>query len=1088
MNKLLLIIIIAFMLLIPTVHGLQKRNYINMNMTSKNITNIGTLFADNTSTLEVVDINDTLLDYSDVLIITNLASSDSIAISEYFMGKRNNVNQLNLTLVTTESTTNSTFFTTMMYPIQSYLNTNDPNNKIRYIVLTREEPLRVTSGITYVFSVSDALNLVRHNDTWGEIGTGSSYITSGVSIHTDLIVDGEFDYMMTTRLDGPNYAEVIKQIPDYPLIPITGRILIDGNPNKASGYRETPMYDASVIFENAGYDVIYDNTTTFLTDYDNLSGYMSNGANDGNEPSNNGSTWNLYFNPGSFSTTFVSTTARTFREPFTYGQDLLTDQLMHNATMAMGTTDEPTTLNLVYPEDFARALVSGYTYIESYYNGLPRLGHRGVVVGDPKIRIVYNQTSAKSNNPLFTITNNNGQTTEDILILSETGNLSTRVGTFENVNANEVISTSIIYAGAEISDTFYIPGESLPSLDITNYSWDGGALIDVNVYGYHINPDAWKVLSSLEYSDSGTSSFGIVDVGTHISKYNSLIPNLVGTYIASMNDVEDDFDYMNYELSEYGEFFNYTGLLSRDNRTIIAQYNKIVANASIAIATKNEIYGPHPYGYKSKSINAYGSFNNLSYGETCYGVYSTVDGCDSGYAGWFDGNVTITGNRVCVGAYCDDDVLDVTSEFGNDAGSTCVRVYQEDDGSGHAGGELKLCSYGWGSSSLILGNNVITPVGGYIKVQDDTNNGFLIEEKSTGYDRFLVGENLTTVISTGDSALRVTGTTNNKNHSVELREAADSSGYGFDLVYVGDSNKLILESVRNEFGPGNETTTIFEVDRDDTRNTTYRVPVVFSTKVYLDGYVYGGPEFVGNVQFQDAESATKAYRFRSSGGALDFDVGGADMYFSTYPNADFTGTQNHIMKLDASSQLLDGVGEWKWHSGTGNAYGNPTVFEIDGNDKVDSNLEIDMNTNNITNVDIIYARKLETSGTAGDTFISLTAGGKIGEIFPRIAGRITSRPDSTVTTNFYELLNNGNDFVFENQALGNVRFRAWDAPLVFETLNGDYDISFEHNGIGKMSVTTNGLEMSDDIDMNNKNITDVDCITFNSGGQICTSS
>jgi hypothetical protein len=54
---------------------------------------------------------------------------------------------------------------------------------------------------------------------------------------------------------------------------------------------------------------------------------------------------------------------------------------------------------------------------------------------------------------------------------------------------------------------------------------------------------------------------------------------------------------------------------------------------------------------------------------------------------------------------------------------------------------------------------------------------------------------------------------------------------------------------------------------------------------------------------------TKGYRFRTSGGALDTESGGEDWYWSTYPNADFTGTQNTYMRWDKSAAIIHMLAE-----------------------------------------------------------------------------------------------------------------------------------------------------------------------------------
>jgi hypothetical protein len=54
----------------------------------------------------------------------------------------------------------------------------------------------------------------------------------------------------------------------------------------------------------------------------------------------------------------------------------------------------------------------------------------------------------------------------------------------------------------------------------------------------------------------------------------------------------------------------------------------------------------------------------------------------------------------------------------------------------------------------------------------------------------------------------------------------------------------------------------------------------------------------------DHETPTKAYRFRTSGGALDTESGGEDWYWSTFPEADFSGTQNTLMRWESGAAVI----------------------------------------------------------------------------------------------------------------------------------------------------------------------------------------
>ncbi|MFJ4624230.1 hypothetical protein [Streptomyces sp. NPDC088812] len=66
----------------------------------------------------------------------------------------------------------------------------------------------------------------------------------------------------------------------------------------------------------------------------------------------------------------------------------------------------------------------------------------------------------------------------------------------------------------------------------------------------------------------------------------------------------------------------------------------------------------------------------------------------------------------------------------------------------------------------------------------------------------------------------------------------------------------------------------------------------------------------GDFLIRDSHDApTKAYRFRSSGGALDTEFGGSDWYFSNFPAADFSGTQRTYMRWENGAAAIHMVAE-----------------------------------------------------------------------------------------------------------------------------------------------------------------------------------
>ena len=71
-------------------------------------------------------------------------------------------------------------------------------------------------------------------------------------------------------------------------------------------------------------------------------------------------------------------------------------------------------------------------------------------------------------------------------------------------------------------------------------------------------------------------------------------------------------------------------------------------------------------------------------------------------------------------------------------------------------------------------------------------------------------------------------------------------------------------------------------------------------------------DVIGNIQIRDAATPTKAYRLRTSGTALDFEAGGADLYISNWSGGDFTGTQRNYLRLESGANIAHVVGSWQF--------------------------------------------------------------------------------------------------------------------------------------------------------------------------------
>lgn len=71
---------------------------------------------------------------------------------------------------------------------------------------------------------------------------------------------------------------------------------------------------------------------------------------------------------------------------------------------------------------------------------------------------------------------------------------------------------------------------------------------------------------------------------------------------------------------------------------------------------------------------------------------------------------------------------------------------------------------------------------------------------------------------------------------------------------------------------------------------------------------------------------TKQYRMRTNGGSLDFEAGGANMYFSNWSGADFTGTQYTGLILYSGQSRMDVKSSYTYFTPTTNPAGNMVDF------------------------------------------------------------------------------------------------------------------------------------------------------------------
>jgi uncharacterized protein (TIGR03790 family) len=245
-----------------------------------------------------------LVSYDDVLVIRNLNSAISMEIADYFQEQRNisSLNICNITTSTGETIDRTTFENEIRTPIENYLTSNGLENVINFIVTTKGVPLRISEEDTSDdnwnnpstidrASVDSELTLILGSYSIF-IGGGGFMMTSPISYiqnpyynSSEEFSHSTYDIYLVNRLTGYNVEQVKAYIDKVPLgVGKKGTFVFDCDPGRDGGSYQIGndmMRNANAILTAKGFDVILDETNTFLTNDVNVSGYTSWGSNDG---------------------------------------------------------------------------------------------------------------------------------------------------------------------------------------------------------------------------------------------------------------------------------------------------------------------------------------------------------------------------------------------------------------------------------------------------------------------------------------------------------------------------------------------------------------------------------------------------------------------------------------------------------------------------------------------------------------------------------------------------------------------------------------------------------------------------------------
>jgi uncharacterized protein (TIGR03790 family) len=340
---------------------------------------------------------------ADVLVVVNRRSPASRQIGDYYIQKRD-IPLANLCVIDTapdETIERPVYDKEIETPVGQFLKNQGLQEKILYIVLTSGVPLRINGSgeemRSDASSVDSELTLLYSRLHGVVIPLAGPARNPFFKQRDTPFRHPLFPMYLVTRLDGYNMDDM-KALVDRGLQARNkGKFVIDLKRLDRTEGNQWLRTAALLLPQDR---VIIDESTTVLSGIEDVIGYASWGSND---PYRKHRFLHFKWLPGAIATEYVSTNARTFRQPpasweigswddkktwFTGSPQTLTADYIHEgATGASGQVFEPYLSFCPRPEFVLPAYYSGRTLAESFYLGIPGLSWMNVVIGDPLTRL-----------------------------------------------------------------------------------------------------------------------------------------------------------------------------------------------------------------------------------------------------------------------------------------------------------------------------------------------------------------------------------------------------------------------------------------------------------------------------------------------------------------------------------------------------------------------------------------------------------------------------------------------------------------------------------------------------------------------------
>ena len=344
-------------------------------------------------------------DGTNVLLVVNTTSSASVRVALRYARARGvpDRNIVQLVTDTAEEISRERYERDIERPIGRWLNLYSIQDRIVYIVLTKDIPLRVlgTAGRNGTMaSVDSELTLLYRKLVGARVEVAGPVINPyyqgvGRTAEAKPFAREFLDIYLVSRLDGFNEGDALSLI-DRSLASVSnGKFLLDAK-GTGDGLPDRWLKQTSEALGAAGYEdrVVLESTAGVLRDAPDVLGYSSWGSNDASIRTRQ---MGLRFVPGAVATLFVSSDARTLKEPPDNwqpggagnsifegsSQSLVGDLIRAGVTGVAGQVAEPYLDGTLRPDILFPAYVRGLGLVDAFYSAIPFLSWQTVVFGDP---------------------------------------------------------------------------------------------------------------------------------------------------------------------------------------------------------------------------------------------------------------------------------------------------------------------------------------------------------------------------------------------------------------------------------------------------------------------------------------------------------------------------------------------------------------------------------------------------------------------------------------------------------------------------------------------------------------------------------